>query len=340
MRLLIIGGTVFLGRHIVDAAQDRGHAVTLFNRGASAPDAISRAVEQIHGDREHDLSLLDGRSWDAVIDTCGYLPRIVRRSAEVLAEQVEHYTFVSSISAYGAFHELGLDEDDPPAELSEPDSEDVGLHYGELKAACEREVMTAMPEATLVVRPGLIVGPHDPSERFTYWVRRLAEGGRVLVPDAPEQPVQLIDVRDLAAWIVGMVQGRNTGVFNATGPAEPLTLGTLLRRILAAAGADAELVGIAEEQLAAEQVEPWVELPLWLDLQRHPEFRGFMSVSVARALASGLQLRPLEDTVAATLAWVADRAVVPEKAFGAPLAPAGLSPAREAELLTMLGAAQ
>lgn len=336
MRLLILGGTQFLGRHIVDSARRRGHALTLFNRGRTNPTPIA-GVEQVRGDREHDLSLLAGRRWDAVIDTSGYLPRIVRASAAALADSVETYAFVSSISAYDAFPRPGLDEDAPTAPDPPADEEDVTGHYGELKAACERSVEDVLPGRALIIRPGLIVGPHDPTERFTYWVRRLAVGDRVLAPAAPDQPVQLIDARDLAEWIVRMAERGATGVYNATGPADRLTLGRMLERIRAATGARANLVWVQEDQLADAGVAPWDELPLWLDLDRNPDLRGFLAVDVGRALAAGLGLRPLEDTVLDTLAWVRERGEdAPARPAGALLPPAGLAAEREADLLAQL----
>ena len=340
MRLLVLGGTVFLGRHIVASATERGHELTLFNRGRSDPAQIP-GVQQIHGDREHDLELIAGGRWDAVIDTSGYLPRVVRASAEALANAVDHYTFVSSISAYGTFPRLGLSEDAPLAPPPPPDAEDVLRYYSELKAACEQEVQDVLGERALVVRPGLIVGPHDPTNRFTYWVRRLAEGGRVLAPGARDQPVQLIDARDLGEWIVRMAEGRTAGVYNATGPATPLSLGAMLERIRGATGgaASAELVWIEEDRLAEAGVEPWDELPLWLDLPRHPDFRGFLAVDIARALRAGLTFRPLEETVAETLAWAGGGAQTTARRGDVPLPPpAGLSREREGELLERLGA--
>jgi 2'-hydroxyisoflavone reductase len=337
MRLLILGGTVFLGRHIVTAAQARGHTVTLFNRGHSAPDAFPD-VEQIHGDREDDLGILEARTWDAVIDTSGYVPRIVRASVEALS--TEHYTFISSLSAYGSFQRIGLNEDDPPAELHDPASEDVSKHYAELKAACEHRVTSALLDRALVVRPGLIVGPDDPTERFTYWVRRLAEGGRVLAPDARDQPVQWIDVDDLSVWVVALAERGAHGTYNATGPAEPVTFGEMLERIRIATGGQAELVWADPERLVSAGVEPWQDLPLWLDLPRDPELLGFMSIDVRRALKAGLELSPLERTVAATLSWVRTRPGIPSKNFGVPITPAGLSPKRESELLAAIVATQ
>jgi 2'-hydroxyisoflavone reductase len=337
MRLLVLGGTLFLGRHVVTAAQARGHELTLFNRGRTDPRPVA-GVEQIHGDRERDLARLGQRRWDAVIDTSGYLPRVVAASAQALAETVERYVFVSSISAYGTFAEPGLDESTPTAPDPPPGTEDVLAHYAELKAACERRVLEIMPGRALVIRPGLIVGPHDPTERFTYWVRRLAAGGRVLAPRAPDQPVQLIDSRDLADWIVRMVEASVVGVYNATGPAAPLTFGSMLQRIHAATGSRAEFVWIEEDRLAEAGVAPWDELPLWLDLDRNPNFRGFLAAGIGRALSAGLSFRPLEDTVLDTLAWARERSGPPARPDGAMLPPpAGLSPEREDELLARFG---
>jgi 2'-hydroxyisoflavone reductase len=338
MRLLVLGGTVFLGRHLVAAGQARGHELTLFNRGLSDPAPIA-GIEQIHGDREHDLSRLAGRDWDAVIDTSGYVPRVVGASARALASAVDRYVFVSSISAYGTFPETGVDETAPTAPDPPAGTEDVLEHYAGLKAACERVVEEVLPGRALVIRPGLIVGPHDPTERFTYWVRRLAAGGRVLAPRAPGQPVQLIDARDLAQWIVRMVEAGATGVFNATGPATRLTFGPMLERIAVATGSRSELVWIEERRLAEAGVKPWDELPLWLDLDRNPDFRGFLAADVSRALAAGLSFRPLEETARDTLAWTHERAAPPARPAGELRPPpAGLSPEREADLLARLGA--
>ncbi len=338
MRLLVLGGTKFLGRHIVDCGQTHGHELTLFNRGQTDPSPIP-GVEQIHGDREHDLARLAGRSWDAVIDTSGYWPRAVRASAQLLAENVDRYVFVSSISAYGRFPELSMSEDAPTAPDPPADASDVMEHYAELKASCERVVEGVLPGRAVVIRPGLIVGPFDPTNRFTYWVRRLAEGGRVLAPGAPEQPVQLIDVRDLADWSVRMAEQGAAGAYNATGPAETLTLGPLLERIAAATGGGSELVWIDEARLAEAGVKPWDELPVWLDLPRNADFRGLLAVDIGRAVDAGLEFRPLEATVADTLAWDRAQPQMPGPDGDTPLPPrAGLASEREAELLARLDA--
>ncbi|MEW6402172.1 MAG: NAD-dependent epimerase/dehydratase family protein, partial [Chloroflexota bacterium] len=206
MKILIIGGTRFLGRHLVNSARARGHEVTLFNRGQTNPD-LFRRVEKIWGDREKDLDQLKGRNWDAVIDTCGYVPRVVRMSAEALKESVENYVFISSLSIYPDFRKRGLNETDPVAKLQDESVEEVtGETYGPLKALCERVVQDVFGIDSLVIRPGLIVGPHDPTDRFTYWPVRVARGGDVLAPDGPDAFTQFIDARDLADFIVELLQ--------------------------------------------------------------------------------------------------------------------------------------
>jgi 2'-hydroxyisoflavone reductase len=330
-----LGGTVFLGRWLVEAASRRGHELTLFNRGQSAPEAFPE-VEQLRGDRDGDLSSLQGRAWDAVIDTSGFLPRVVRQSAELLSPAVEQYTFVSSISAYGEdLPDRGLTEEAPVAALPDPESEDVERYYGELKAACEGEVKAVFGERSLIVRPGLIVGPNDPTERFTYWVRRLADGGTVLAPRATDQPVQLIDVRDLADWTIAMVERRARGTYNATGPAERLTFSRMLERMSAVIGGAADLRLIDEDVLAGAGVEPWTDLPLWLDLSRHPELAGFLAVDVSRALASGLTLRPVEETALDTLNWTSQNGTPQIEPSGEPVPLPGLTRSREQELLSL-----
>jgi len=321
MDLLILGGTGFLGRHLVEAALGSGHRVTLFNRGLSAPDLFSE-VETIEGDREVDLSALSGRRWDAAIDTCGYVPRVVRASANLLAGAVDHYTFVSSISVYPDGIESGAVEDAPVQELPDPAVEEVtGETYGGLKALCERAAEEEMPGRVLNVRPGLISGPHDPTDRFTYWPRRVSAGGEVLAPDRPERSVQYIDVRDLAAWIVDTSARRRTGTYNATGPDYELEMGRLLEECEAVGGAGVELVWVSERFLEEHGVEPFTELPLWVPR----EYAGVLAVDCGRAIAAGLAFRPLSETIEDVLAW--DRA----RADTEPAA--GLSFERERELL-------
>src|SRR4051794_14737210 len=204
MKLLILGGTIFLGRYLAKAALERGHDLTLFNRSQHNSE-LYPDVEQLRGDRDGGLDVLRGRRWDAVVDTSGYLPHLVRASAELLADAVEHYTFISSISVYPHFRSLGQDESAPVGTLDDPSVEEItGESYGPLKTLCEQAVEQALPGRTLVVRPGLIVGPHDPSDRFTYWVHRVAQGGELLAPESPNWHTQIIDVRDLADWTLHM----------------------------------------------------------------------------------------------------------------------------------------
>ena len=322
MDLLILGGTRFLGRHLVEAALGDGHTVTLFNRGLSGPDLFPE-VESIKGDREGDLSALRGRRWDAVIDTCGYVPRIVRASAGLLADTVDHYTFVSSISVYADDIGPGADEGAPMEVLEDPTVEEItGETYGGLKALCERAAEEEMPGRVLNVRPGLISGPHDPTDRFTYWPRRVAAGGEVLAPDRPERQVQYIDVRDLAAWMVKMSAEQQTGTYNATGPAHELRMGKFLEECEAVGGGDTKIVWVSEEFLEENGVEPFTEMPLWVPR----EYAGMLAVDCGRAVAAGLAFRPVSETIRDVLEWDRTRA-------DADLA-AGLEPERERELLS------
>lgn len=343
MRILVIGGTKFLGRHIVEAARVRGHEVTMFNRGLLAPDLFPD-IARLPGDRDGDLSALRGRRWEAVVDTCGYFPTSVRRMAEALGGAVEHYTFISSISVYEEFREPDLDERIPVREMTDEQvrtaettarlsqeqypAKSLGELYGPLKARCERAAAEALPGRVLNVRAGLIVGPHDYSDRFTYWVRRVARGGEVLAPDIGARQVQLIDVRDLAEWIVRMAEARTQGTFNATGPDYPLSFGRLLEECRETCASDARFTWVSERFLVDEGVGPWGEMPLWVpDLsEEDAAMRYFLAVNCARARAAGLRFRPLAETIRDTLAW--DRTRRPDE----PLA-AGLNEAREAELL-------
>jgi 2'-hydroxyisoflavone reductase len=323
---------LILGRYLVEAALARGHQVTLFNRGQHSPELFP-AVEKLRGDRDGGLDALRGRRWDAVVDTSGYVPRIVRASAELLANSVDHYTFISSISVYPHFRSMQLDESAPVGTLDDPTIEEVtGESYGPLKALCEQAVEQALPGRTLIVRPGLIVGPHDYSDRFTYWVRRVAQGGEVLAPAHPDWHTQIIDVRDLAAWTLRMVEQRQTGVYNATGPEYTLTIGILLDTCRAVSGSDARLTWVSEAFLAENQVTPWSELPLWIP-QSDPDMLGFSDVSCAKAIAAGLVFRDLATTVGDTLAWDARRSDAAELPARALQPRAGLAPEREAELL-------
>ena len=302
MRLLVLGGTSFVGRHVVETALERGHRVTIFNRGRTNPTLFPE-VERLRGDRERgDLAALRGRTWYAVVDMSGYVPRVVRASADLLADAVEHYTFVSSCSVYADYSRPGTSESDPVATVEDERTEDVARHYGALKALCERTAEEAMPARVLSVRAGLVVGPHDPTGRFTYWVHRIARGGHVLTPEPRDQPVQFVDARDLAAWRLDIAADRRGGVFNATGPEAPLTMERLLEAIRDATGADARFVWVDEDALLANGVEPWSELPLWIAPRANPSDAYFLAIDTAEALAAGLRFRPLAETVTDTLA--------------------------------------
>ena len=322
MRILILGGTVFLGRHLVEAALARADQVTLFNRGRTNPELFPD-VEHLRGDREGDLRALRGRSWDVVIDPSARIPRWVRMTGELLADAVEHYTFISSGSVYADTSRPGYDESTRVHTLDDETVEEIAdaETYGALKVLCERTADGLMPGRVLSVRAGLIVGPHDPTGRLTYWAHRVARGGDVLAPGPREQPVQLIHARDLADWILDMAEGRRAGVFNVTGPAEPLTLEELLDACIDATESVARLVWVDEGFLVDRGVQPWSELPLWLAPGRNPGDAGFLGMDVSRALAAGLRFRPLGETIRDTLAGAE------------PTTEAGLAPKRESELL-------
>jgi 2'-hydroxyisoflavone reductase len=295
MKLLIIGGTRFLGRHIVEAALERGHELTLFNRGQSNPHLFPH-VEQLHGDRDGDLAVLQNRHWDVAIDTSGYFPRVVRVSAEALAHSVERYIFISTISVYADFSKEGIDENSTVATLQDESVETITYEtYGALKALCEQAAEQAMPGRVLVIRPGLIVGPHDATDRFTYWPHRVAKGGEMLAPGEPEQQTQFIDVRDLATWIVHMAEQRKSGIYNATGPNYSLSFGKFLEECKIATASNAHFIWVSNAFL----VDRDVDLPLWVP----DAYAGMRSVNCSKAISDGLTFRPVAETVRDTLAW-------------------------------------
>lgn len=321
MKLLVLGGTVFLGRHLVDAARDRGHEVTLFNRGRSNPDLFPD-VERLTGDRDGGLDALRGRRWDAVVDPSGYVPRVVRQSVELLGDSGT-YVFVSTGSVY-PLQSQDRSEDGPVERLEDPATEEVMAHYGGLKALCEEVVTGAFGDRALVVRSGLIVGPFDPTGRFTYWALRLARGGEVLGPGAPDREVQFVDARDQAAWILDMAEAGRGGTFNVAGPGRPLTFGELLSR---AAG---PVRWVPDQFLLDEGVQPYTEMPLWV-----PESAGRLNMPIDRALAAGLRHRDVDETIRDTRAWAesASGAAGQVDAGGRARRPTAMTPDREAELL-------
>lgn len=300
MRLLVIGGTRFLGRAIATEAMARGHRLTLFHRGKSNPGFLPEA-EHLIGDREHDLHLLENREWDAVIDTCGFFPRVVGLSAQGLQERVRQYVFISSISVYSDLSQP-VDEGSEVGTLADPSVEEItGVTYGPLKAACEEVVQSWFGDKALVVRPGLIVGPYDASDRFTYWPVRMNYGGIVIAPDVKEQPVQFIDVRDLGLWCVKMCERNHNGVFNATGPRSPMRLEDFLNGVRKAVNPYADLRWLPAELFEKENVEPWSDMPVVLPYDGSAD--NMSRASVTKAVAAGLDFRPLEQTARDTLVW-------------------------------------
>jgi 2'-hydroxyisoflavone reductase len=330
--LLILGGTNFLGPAVVEAAKARGFTITLFNRGKTHP-GLFPDLEKLHGNRDPNkdegLKALEGRSWDAVIDTSGYVPRIVRASAELLAKNVKQYIYISSISAYADLGKVGIDETAPVAKLADPTVETMGKefeNYGGLKALCEQAAEAAMPGRVANVRPGYIVGPDDPTDRFIYWPVRYAKGGEMLVPGAPSDPIQIIDVRDLGAWLVKLVADGTTGVFNAVGPAEPLTMGGVMEACKKAAPAsDARLTWVDAKSLKEAPGEP-VDPPIWAPFDG--DTKGAHLIRADRARKAGLTFRPVQETVSDTLAWFQSQPQERKEKLHA-----GFSPEREAELL-------
>jgi 2'-hydroxyisoflavone reductase len=304
MKMLVIGGTHFVGRHAVELAVERGHEVTLFHRGRSEPGNGFPDVEHVHGDRDGDLSALKGRAWDAALDTCGYVPRVVRQSTRVPGIAAAHYTFVSSLSVYPDDVEQGAREATPTHGPPFPDSEEVtDENYGPLKVACEMEAQDAFPGRGLIVRPGFIVGPHDRGDRFPYWVRRAAMGGEMLAPEPADLRVQLVDLRDLAAFMLDQVEAGANGVFNVTGPGGVLTMRDLLGACVAAGDADTDTIWVGLDFLRERGLRNVGEhgseqLPYW-----YPELVGFCAFDVSKAVGSGLRFRPLAETIADTLAW-------------------------------------
>jgi 2'-hydroxyisoflavone reductase len=332
MKLLILGGTRFLGRHLAEQALQRGHQLTLLHRGRSGPTLFPEATHLLT-DRDGDLSALDGGTWDAVIDTSAYVPRQVRAVAARLAGRVGSYQLVSTISVYGDFSAPGLNEDAPLARLTDPDTEVVdGDTYGGLKALCEQAALDACGGRCLIARPGLLVGPHDPTGRFTWWATRLQRGGEVLAPGEPGSPVQFIDARDAAAWLLLQAERQAAGIFNLTGPCPPaeapLTMGEFLQTARWVLNPAAHLTWADEDFLMQAGVAPWSDLPVWVGRGS----AGLHQVDITRAVAAGLRCRPLEQTLADTAAWAATLAAT--AATDGPARPAtGLVPEREAALL-------
>jgi 2'-hydroxyisoflavone reductase len=327
LSILMLGGTGFLGPQTVEAALRRGHKVTLFNRGKTRP-GLFPDLEKLHGDREtDDLKALEGRKWDAVVDTSANVPRWVKKAAAVLGPNIGHYVYISSVSVYADTSKPGMDESTAVATITDETTEKItGETYGALKALSEKAAEAAMPGRVSVVRPGLIVGPDDPTDRFTYWPVRVARGGEVLAPGSAGDPVQLIDVRDLGAFLVKLIDDKTTGVFNALGPDKLMTIGETLAACKQVAKSDATFTWADAEFLAKQGIHAWSDMPVWVPSSG--ESAGFHRVSNARAIKAGLKFLPIADTAQATLDWFR---TLPEDRRAK--LRAGISPDREAKVL-------
>jgi 2'-hydroxyisoflavone reductase len=329
LRVLIFGGTGFLGPHFVQALQAGGHQITLFNRGKSNP-GLFKDLETLIGDRDGKLDALKGRDWDVVIDDSGYVPRQVKLSADLLKDHVRHYLFISSISVYGTFPKPGLDEDDKVAEVPDAKVEEVTNEtYPGLKAGCEQVVESTYGSRSTIVRPHYVVGPGDSTDRFTYWVARAARGGQVLAPGSASDPLQYIDVRDLAAFVRRCAEQRPTGRFNACTPPGAHTMGELMEAGKRVSGSNATFVWADAEFIQKNGLMAKGEMPIWLPSTG--PFAGALLVSSARAVQQGLRFRDLETTVRDTLEWHNKRPAEQRQKLAV-----GLTPERESELLKQL----
>ena len=333
LRILILGGTGFIGPYQVRYALSRGHKVTTFNRGKTHPGELPKEVEQLIGDRNGKLDALKNRQWDVAIDNPTTLPAWVRDTAQVLKGNVDRYVLISTISVYADPPPSGLDEDSPLQKYDGPDAYKETLEamkaggyktYGPLKALSEKEAEKWFPGKTLIIRPGLIVGPRDETDRFTYWPARIGRGGEVLAPGTPNDPVQFIDARDLAEWTIRMVENCENGIYNATGPVKPLGIGGMLEEIKAALNSNATFTWLPYEFLKKHDVQPWSDMPVWAG-----DELGLARTKINRAIGKGLTFRPLADTTRDTLAWFKSLPRDRQSHLKA-----GLSPEREAEVLS------
>jgi 2'-hydroxyisoflavone reductase len=335
MKVLILGGTRFLGKALTEEALKRGHEITLFNRGTN--NGAFSGVEQLIGNRDSDVSQLKNRKWDVVMDTCGFAPHQIKKIAAVLGDNIEHYTYISSISVYKDwipnnikehYHLQSMQADKLKA--VEEGTISPYEYYGALKVLCEAEAENHWPGRVLHIRAGLLVGPFDYTDRLPYWVKRVAKGGKVLVPGRKDRPVQLINVKDIAVWLFNMAEKRKAGTFNVTSPEEELTIEELLNTCKAVTNSDAEFIWTDEQFLMEHKVQPWTEMPLWIPehfpIEGETEpWKGTFSISVEKAVTSGLSFRSLADTLIDIYQWEKEREVKELKA--------GISQERELELL-------
>ncbi len=326
LRILVLGGTGFIGPHMVRRALDRGHTVTLFNRGRTNSQLFPD-VEKLIGDRNNNLTALEGHTWDVVIDNSAYDPRWVRDSAQLLKDAVNVYLFTSTRSVYADFSEIGMDETSAVHDV-DPSAVDEGrrLGYGPDKVLCEREVHRAFPGRTLIVRPSLIVGPGDPTDRFTYWPVRIDRGGEVLAPGDPNNPAMFIDVRDLAEWYIHLLEQGTVGVYNALGPDGSLKFAELLYGIRAVTSTKVSFTWVDTDFLLEREVRPYADMPVWRPARGNQA--GFQRFNISTSLAAGLKFRPLAVTAADTLEWHKTRPAEQQAKLRT-----GLAPEREVEIL-------
>ena len=337
LRILILGGTGFTGPYQVRYALSRGHKITVFNRGKTHPGELPEGVEQLIGDRNGKLDALKDRQWDVVIDNPTSVPVWVRDAAQILNGNVDRYVFISTISVYADTSKPGTNESAPLAKYNGPDAMKETRDsliaskfalYGPLKALSEHEAEKWFPKKTLIIRPGLIVGPGDETDRFTYWPVRVDRGGEMLAPGEPSDPVQFIDARDLAEWTIRMVERGETGIYNATGPERKLGIGEMLETMKSTLSSDAKLTWVSADFLEAQKVAPWSDMPVWIPARG--EEAGGNQVSNKQALAKGLTFRPLPETARETLTWFKKLPQDRQSHLKA-----GLTPEREAEVLAV-----
>ena len=337
MSILILGGTGFQGPQQVRYALSRGHKVTVFNRGKTHPGELPKEAEQLIGDRNGQLDALKGRTWDVVIDNPTTLPVWVRDAAQILKGNADRYVFISTISVYSDYSKPGMDETGKLAKYEGADAmkeTQATLRasnfrlYGPLKVLAEAEAEKWFPGKTLIIRPGLIVGPGDETDRFTYWPVRVDRGGEVMAPGEPSDTVQFIDARDLAEWTIRMVEQGTTGIFNATGPKSPLTMAEMLEGIKKATKSNAKFTWVNADFLAAHNVKPWSDMPVWV-APRGDE-AGFTKISVKKAVGKGLTFRSVPDTTQATLEWFRKQTAERQATLGS-----GIKPEREKEVLAL-----
>ena len=337
LSILFIGGTGFIGPHMVRRALARGHTVTLFNRGRTNPHLFPD-VEKLVGDRDGGLGVLRGRSWNAVIDTSGYVPRVVRESAELLRDNVHRYLFISTGDAYADFIKVGIDEDYRLDTIDDPTNEDPSKHYGPLKVLCEQAVRETFPDRNTILRPGWIIGAGDYNSISPYWPMRIHHGGEVLAPGEPTDPWQIIDPHDLAAFVIKILEEDINGIYNTVGPEAPLTTAEFLYGVKAVTNTPMKFTWVPADFLAEMNVGAMTDLPIWFPprddyptpVPFEPGAKGFHQISARRAIAAGLTFRPLAETARSII----DEFLTRGQDWASTRRRFGLSLEREAEVLT------